>query len=595
MKVAIDTIRPLFVMVLTLAMAACSVGAGHGVERLASQISVQQAKLLASDGADFDLFGISVALSEDTALVGAVLDDELGTDAGAAYIFVRSGSSWAQQAKLTAADGAAGDNFGGAVAISADTAVVGAVFHDDVASDAGAAYVFVRSGTSWIQQAKLVAADRAADDQLGVSVAVSVDTVVVGSTNDDDQGDRSGSAYVFVRGGTSWTQQAKLTAADGATADQLGISVAVSTDTVAVGAFGDDDRGPSSGSTYVFARNGASWTQQAKLTAADGEDADQFGNSIALAANTLLVGANLDDDNGPDAGSAYVFERAGTSWTQQAKLTAADGAESDNFGGSVSLVADTALVGAFNDGDLGAASGSAYLFARTGASWTQQAKLTAADGASIDLFGVSVALSGGTALVGALGDDDLGSSSGSAYVFKTAASNNGDACTANAECGSGFCADGVCCDTACGGDEPNSCQACSVAAGAAVDGTCGPHAAGHVCRTAAGSCDLAETCTGASTSCPADALIGAGAICRAAAGACDVAESCTGTSAACPSNGVAAGDVVCRPAANGCDVRERCTGSSASCPHNEVRPNLSLCHGGLLGLPGLCLAGVCVL
>ena len=160
---------------------------------------------------------------------------------------------------------------------------------------------------------------------------------------------------------------------------------------------------------------------------------------------------------------------------------------------------------------------------------------------------------------------DLGSSSGASYLFTPASgnNNNGDACTTNADCASGFCTDGVCCDTACGGGDPSDCQACSVAAGAAVDGTCAPRAAGIVCREAAGACDVAETCTGSSAACPADVLTAAGTVCHAAAGACDVAESCTGT--------------------------------STSCPANEHKPDLSLCHGWLLGLPGVCLAGSCVL
>jgi hypothetical protein len=222
-------------------------------------------------------------------------------------------------------------------------------------------------------------------------------------------------------------------------------------------------------------------------------------------------------------------------------------------------------------------------------------KITAADGASVDFFGSAVALSADTALVGVPGDDDRGSSSGSAYIYKTAASGNGGVCPADAECGSGFCVDGVCCDTSCGAGDPNRCQACSVVAGAAVDGTCGPRAAGTLCRAATGACDVAETCNSTSTTCPADGFASASTVCRAAAGACDVAECCTGTSAACPADRFASASTVCRPAANDCDAAESCTGSSVTCPGNASRPDLSLCYGGLLGLPGVCLAGSCVL
>jgi len=293
------------------------------------------------------------------------------------------------------------------------------MFHDGVTSDAGAAYVFVRSGATWTQQAKLLAADGAADDQLGISVALEGDTALVGTVHDSDHGTHSGSAYVFVRGGTRWTQQAKLTAADGVELDQFGISVAVSGDTALVGAYGDDDLGKSSGAAYVFVRGGTTWTQQAKLLADDGEAIDELGVSVAVSGNTALVGAIFSKAR---AGAAYVFVRGGTTWTQQAKLTAAHRVDDDNFGASVALLGETALVGVPNDRALGAASGSAYVFVRRGTTWTQLTKLQAADGASADLFGSSVALSGNTALVGELGDDDLGGSSGSAYPYTLAPS-----------------------------------------------------------------------------------------------------------------------------------------------------------------------------
>ncbi|HET7506577.1 MAG TPA: hypothetical protein VFK02_36405 [Kofleriaceae bacterium] len=560
-----------------LVVAACQAGSGADLPatgrapalsvaegRLGSLSASQEAKLVASAGADFDLLGLSVAVSGDTALVGASRDDEHGSDAGAAYVFVRSGGSWVRQAKLVAPDGQSNDHFGASVALSGDTALIGATADDDVASDAGAAYVFVRTGATWTLQAKLTAVDGSSADQLGISAALDGDTAVVGTVDDDDLGDRSGAAYVFARSGTAWTQQAKLTAADGAERDQFGISVAVSGGTAVVGAYGDDDLGGSSGAAFVFVRSGGSWSQQAKLLPADGAAGDQFGVAVAISGDTALVGANLDDiDGASDAGSAYVFVRSGGAWSEQAKLVPADGAGGDSFGAAVALVGDTAVIGAPDDGDRGAASGSAYLYARSAASWSLAAKLLASDGESVDFFGSAVALSGASALIGAPGDDDLASSSGAAYAFQLAAGDSGAACASNADCGSGFCTDGVCCDTACGAGEANRCQACSVAAGAAVDGVCAPRAAGTVCRAAAGACDAAETCSGSSPACPADGVSPAGTVCRAAAGSCDLTEACSG--------------------------------SSPACPDNEHRPNLSLCTGGLLGLPGVCLAGICVL
>jgi len=603
MNVGVTTSYALLAAVVTVAIPACDTIASRHEDlplptsalQLASLVATQQAELLAGGGDDFDTFGGAVAISGDTALVGASRDDDMGSDAGAVYVFARSGTSWIQQAKLTAADGGSNDNFGFSVALSGNTAVVGAIADDDVTSDAGAAYVFVRSGTTWSQQAKLTAADGTSNDQLGFSIAVSGDTAVVGAVNDDDRAEHAGSAYVFVRSGTTWTQQAKLIATDTAAFDQLGWSVAVSGDTAVVGARLHDDANTDSGSAYVFVRGGTSWTQQAKLTAGDAATGDTFGAAVAVSGTTAVVGAPLTDANAADSGSAYVFTRSGTSWTQQAKLTAADAGASDSLGAAAALDGDTVVVGAPNDGDLGAASGSAYVFTRSGTSWTQQTKLTASDGAAVDLFGTSVAVSGSTSLIGAPGHDDLGPSSGSAYVYAPPGAGNGAACTTSANCASGFCIDGVCCNTACGGGDPTDCQACGVVAGAAVDGTCAATAAGTVCRAAAGACDVAETCNGTSTSCPSDVLTAAGTVCRTSAGACDAAEHCTGSSAACPSDALAGAGTVCRAAVGSCDLAESCTGGSAACPSNQHKPDLSLCIGGLLGLPGLCLGGVCVL
>ena len=325
--------------------------------------------------------------------------------------------------KLLAADGAADDHFGYRVAVSGDTAVVGAWADDDKGSYSGSAYVFVRSvdGT-WMQQAKLLADDGAASDYFGASLAVSGDTAVIGAWGNDDKGSGSGSAYVFIRSADgTWMQQAKLLAVDGAASDRFGYSVAVSEDTAVIGAYQDDDKGSSSGSAYVFVRSAdGTWTQQAKLLAADGVALDYFSeSSVAVSGDTAVIGAWGNDDNDSSSGSAYVFVRsADGTWTQQAKLLPDDGAAFDYFGTSVAVSEDTAVIGASNDYDRGSSSGSAYVFVRSAeGTWTQQAKLLAEDGATSDRFGTSVAVSGDTAVIGARYDDDNGSNSGSAYVF----------------------------------------------------------------------------------------------------------------------------------------------------------------------------------
>ncbi|MCI0713486.1 MAG: hypothetical protein L0154_25240 [Chloroflexi bacterium] len=385
---------------------------------------VQQARLTALDAAGGDEFGRGVALDGDTAVVGAPRDECVaGADCGSAYVFTRIGSTWVQQAKLVASDGGADDRFGTAVSINRDTAIVGAFLDECLAgADCGSAYVFTRSGSMWSQQAKLTANDAAANDFFGIAVAVDGNTALVGAQGDDCMaGTSCGAAYIFTRNGSTWTQQIKLTANDAAN-DLFGASVALDGSTALIGAYANAcPAGGNCGSAYVFTGSGSVWTQQANLTASDANTGDLFGVSVAVDANTAVVGARLDDcaAGGVDCGSTYVFTRSGTAWSQQAKLTASDGVASDNFGTSVGLAGNIAVVGAEWDNCPGGGfCGSAYVFSRSGSTWTQQAKLTANDAAGGDLFGVSVALSGTTALVGAWRDDCPGEvDCGSAYIF----------------------------------------------------------------------------------------------------------------------------------------------------------------------------------
>ena len=378
----------------------------------------QQAKITPNDGAASDNFGRSVSVSGDTVIVGALEDDDNGDNSGSAYIFTRTGTDWSQQAKITPNDGAAGDEFGISVSVSGDTAIVGAYFDDDNGSASGSAYIFTRTGTDWSQQAKIKPSDVAAIDNFGVSVSVFGDTVIVGSYLDDDNGTASGSAYVFTRTGTNWSQQAKIKPSDGSANDLFGYSVSVSRDTVIVGAYRDDNNGDNSGSAYIFTRTGTDWSQQAKIKPSDVAAIDNFGVSVSVFGDTVIVGSYLDDDNGTASGSAYVFTRTGTNWSQQAKIKPSDGSANDLFGYSVSVSRDTVIVGAYRDDNNGDNSGSAYIFTRTGSTWAQQANITPNDGAAGDEFGRSVSVSGDTVIVGAFEDDDNGNNSGSAYVFE---------------------------------------------------------------------------------------------------------------------------------------------------------------------------------
>jgi hypothetical protein len=269
---------------------------------------LEVAKLVASDGASEDFFGYSVAVDGDTAVIGAYGDDNTGSNSGSAYVFIRSDGTWVQQARLAASDGASSDYFGYSVAVDGDMAVIGAYGDSDNGTNSGSAYVFIRSGSSWVQQAKLSAPGGAAYHYFGYSVAGNGGTILIGAFGDGDNGSKSGAAYVFIRSDTSWVQQARLTASDWAAGDYFGYSVAVDGHTAVIGAYGDDDNGINSGSAYVFIRSGNTWVQQAKLMAPDGVSSDFFGYSVAVDGDTAaVIGVRYDDDNGTNSGSAYVF------------------------------------------------------------------------------------------------------------------------------------------------------------------------------------------------------------------------------------------------------------------------------------------------
>ena len=379
--------------------------------------AAQQAKLVASDAQTGDEFGYSIDISSDTLVVGAYKEDTGGTTAGAAYVFTRSGTSWSQQAKIQSSDVQADDQFGRSVAIDGDTMVAGAPNEDTGSSNAGAAYVFTRSGTTWSQQAKIQASDAQASDFFGYgAVAIDGDTLVVGAFGEDTGGSSSGALYVFTRSGTSWSQQAKLVASDAQASDYLGrgFSIGISGDTVVAGAYREDAGGTDAGAAYVFIRSGTSWSQQAKLVASDAAAGDNFGNGTAISGNTVVVGASLKDTAGTDTGAVYVFTRSGTSWSQQAKLVAGNPSGLDEFGYSVDIDGDSVIIGATKEDTKAADGGAAYIFTRSGTTWSQQKLLTASDVPAYKRFGHAVAIDGDTA-VGAT--EKVDSLTGAAYTF----------------------------------------------------------------------------------------------------------------------------------------------------------------------------------
>ena len=461
-----------FILSASLGMAGC------GNSSPLSETSIaQQAYLKASNTGADDHFGSAVAIDGDTLVVGAPNEDSgssgvngnqsdnSGNDVGTVYVFVRSGGIWTQQAYLKASNPDDLDTFGTSVAISGNTIVVGAQGEDsnatgvngnqsdDSVAQAGAAYVFVRSGTTWTQQAYLKPSTTGFNN-FGNTVAIDGDTIAIGAEGEDSASTgingsevgtgapSSGAVYVFTRSGTTWSQQAYIKSSNSQSGDQFGNSVALSHDTLAVGAVGEDsaatgiggnqgdNSASGSGAVYVFTRSGNTWSQQAYVKASNSAANSSFGGSLSLDSNTLAVGTD-------NASTAYVFTRSGGVWTQEALLQGANTENGDQFGISVAVHGDTLAVGASGEdsaatginGDgannSGSDSGALYVFTRIGTTWTQRDYVKASNGEAGDSLGSAIAVNNGTIAGGTPLEDSnatgVGGSqtdSGAVYVFQ---------------------------------------------------------------------------------------------------------------------------------------------------------------------------------
>lgn len=459
----------------------------------------QQIYLKSSNSQANDYFSWAMDMSGDTLVVSAYTEasNATGVDgdqnnntigsSGAVYVFINNAGVWSQQAYIKASNTGSLDLFGHSVAIDGDTLVVGAIGErsnavnvdgnqaDDSLAQAGAAYVFVRSGTTWSQQAYLKASNPDSFDQFGYSVGVSGDTVVVGALQEDsnttgingnqnDTATNTGAVYVYVRSGVTWTPQAYIKASNTGNYHNFGKSVAIEGETIAVGAPNEssgstgingiqvDTSATSSGAVYVFVRNTNMWSQQAYVKASNTGSSDEFGWSLDLSNETLVVGAykekssttgingNQADDNALYAGAAYVFTRSTNTWSQQAYIKASNTDAEDKFGYDVAISGDNLIVGAIWEASASTGvnglqtnesfrAGAAYVYSRTGTDWSQQAYLKASNTDDSDEFGNSVTVSGDVFIAGSVressnatgidgnANNDLAGFSGAAYIY----------------------------------------------------------------------------------------------------------------------------------------------------------------------------------
>jgi len=414
-------------------LSAAAAGAIDPAQALQKTLALQsdpntwpQQKVSAADGASSDSFGYSVAVSGDFAVVGALQATVDGNSyQGAAYVFAKSGGVWTQQQKLTASDGTENAQFGKSVAIDGNTILIGA---QSDSTWRGAAYVFTESAGTWTQAQKLTASDSQTSSYFGGAVALQGSVAVVGEYNATIDGViQQGAAYVFTESNGTWTQSQKLIASDGAIQDQFGHAVALDGATIAISAWSATINGNvSQGALYLFTNSGGSWTQTQKLVVADGQQDDEFGRSIALSGNDLLVGAAYAAVGSNDQqGAVYVFAGDTGTWTQTQKLSASDGAGGDEFGYAMAIDGSTVVIGAIgaviND-DINA--GAAYVFAKQNDSWSQLDELLPSDGAQNSFFGYAIGMSDADVLIGAeLANVGGNAGQGDAYFFARAAND----------------------------------------------------------------------------------------------------------------------------------------------------------------------------
>ncbi len=402
-------------------------------------------KLTAMDGEQLDEFGRSVAIDGDVVIVGVSKSGDAGAFSGSAYVFRNTGGVWAEEQKLTAGDADAGDQFGFSVDIDGDVVVVGAWKEGATMMEngPGAAYVFRFNGVSWVEEQKLLAGDGAADDEFGFAVGVSGDTVAVGALRGGATD--TGLVYIFRESLGVWSHEQTLSPVDAEADDRFGNSVSIDGEAVLIGAQDDDDACPAdpfcdSGSAYVFRRTGTVWSEEDKLIAGDGASGDRFGFAVAIDGNVAAIGARADDDDGLTSGSAYVFRESGGVWSEEQKLTASDGAGADAFGSSIGLSGTVVVVGATGDDDAAPNSGSVYVFRDDGMAWNEAQKLNGTDEGGGDRFGFSIDVDGGFSIVGATTADPGGLfNAGASYVFDMTEVCPPTGCTP----GDGMC-DGAC-------------------------------------------------------------------------------------------------------------------------------------------------------
>ena len=357
----------------------------------------EQAIVVPADRAVNDRFGTSLILDGDRAFFGAFLDDEFGDSAGAAYAFHWDGKRWIEGQKIVASDAQPLDTFGTSMDVCGDVLVISAVgFEFPSQWVRGAVYVFRDQGGVWVEEQKLLASDGGTGEQFGCVVAVEGDRLIASAPLHG----ASGAVYAFEFDGTQWQETQKLIGSRPKSSDQFGISLDLDGDTLVIGADEGGESAKAEGKAYVFRHDGSGWFEEQRLRASDRERGDQFGGGVTLQGERLVVGAWKDSEAIADAGSMYTFDYDGTRWNEVGKQVPSDISAFARFGRFLDLDGDRLLVSAFTDSETAYLGGAAYVYEWDGTHWGHERKIIASDPEPSDLFGVGLDLDGDRALLG---------------------------------------------------------------------------------------------------------------------------------------------------------------------------------------------------
>ncbi len=385
-----------------------------------AQNFIEIIKATSSDGTSNEDFGYAVAISGNRAVVSATRNDDIALNNGCAYIFDLVGGVWTETQKLIASDAGAYDGFGSAVAISGDKVIIGAHANNanGTGSNSGSAYIFELSGGVWTETAKLIGSSVDAGDYFGYKVGISGDWAIVGAYSDDTGSANAGAAYLFNKSGGVWTETQLIQPSGVLADDNFGYSVSISNDKAVIGAPGDDDGGSKAGAAYIYDLVGGVWTETQKIIASDGQSNDGFGKAIAIDVDRIVVGAEGVDEAATSAGAAYVFDETSGTWSETQKLLASNAGGFDYFGNTVSVSGDKVVVGAYGNGTMGSYAGMAYVFELSSGTWSETQTFFNPNGENYDYYGCSVSISGETVIIGASGDNTASNGAGAIFIWK---------------------------------------------------------------------------------------------------------------------------------------------------------------------------------